>query len=75
MTSRHAATAALFGLSAPINKPTNQPFQPMTNLDLMIAIQRAREAGFVGLALALETILRNQIKAHETQNSTQTPNP
>jgi hypothetical protein len=47
----------------------------MTNLDLMIAIQRAREAGFVGLALALETILRSQIKAHETQHSTQTPNP
>jgi len=36
----------------------------MTNLDLMIAIQRAREAGFVGMALALETILRNRIKAN-----------
>ncbi len=39
----------------------------MTNLDLMLAIKRAREAGFFGLALALEAILRKQIKAHETQ--------
>ncbi len=38
----------------------------MTNLDLMLAIQRAREAGFVGLALALETILRTQI-THEKE--------